>query len=197
MAIFNNIMADRAFSSVKNNSESAADVGGTKRISGICAKCNEETMEKIRLQIDVFRKEKFASGFPISLDAENDAEFVDADAAKKSEDVESNFFDEDRLKEMLIKHCGKIYCDFLESGHPLARFWVQLKNGIEVIPRSEYIYYIQSLLDKKIEGAETMCCSKIKMEFMKKYGFESDEEVEEYLVTILEESDVENVIAVE
>jgi len=192
-------MANKAFSSVNNDSDAVADVSGTKRISGIRAKCDGATMDKIREQIDVFRREKFASGFPVNLNVEDGADFDEAEAepVEKSADVESPFVDEDRLKEMLIKHCGKIYWDFLESGHPLARFWVQLRNGLEVIPRSEYVYYIQSILEREVEDKADLGSSKMKLEFMKKYGFESDSEVEEYLVTILEESDVENVIAVE
>ena len=190
-------MANRAFSLANKYNEAIGSLGEAKRISGIRDKCDEGTMDKIREQIEDFRKAKFASVFLVSLDDEDGVESDDTNPAEGSADVESLSFDEYRFKEMLIKHCGKIYWDFLESGHPLARFWVQLKNGIEVIPRSEYVYYIQSLLDKKIEGTETIGCNKIKQDFMKKYGFESDEEVEEYLVTILRESDVENVIGVE
>ncbi len=196
----------------KNTAESKSNDGAGKeaiaqgkRISGIRAKYDADMMGKIREQIDVFRREKFASGFPQAINvgesAGNDGGEFETEAEKEARrdafDCESPLFNEEKMKEVITRICGKMYWDFLESGHPLARFWVQLRNGLEVIPRSEYVYYIQSILERAVEDTADLGSSKMKVEFMKKYGFESDSEVEEYLVTILEESDVENVIGVE
>lgn len=198
-------MGKNTAESKSNDGEAKEAIEQGKRISGIRAKYDAAMMGKIREQIDVFRREKFASGFPQAINicesAGNDGGELETEAQKVARrnayDCESPLFDEEKMKEVITRNCGKMYWDFLESGHPLARFWVQLRNGLEVIPRTEYVYYIQSILERNVEDTADLGSSRMKMEFMKKYGFESDEEVEEYLVTVLRESDVENVIGVE
>lgn len=180
----------------ENGRESDRPAEGARRNSGIKAKYDKEMMDKIREQIDIFRREKF--GVDSSCEIEEVVVYPDEnDDAGFSANAEFPFIDEERLRDVIVRCCGRIYWDFLDSGHPLARFWVQLKNGLEVIPRSEYIYYVQSFLGKVGDSSAALGSSRIKMEFMQKYGFESDGEVEEYLLTILEEADVENIIGVE
>jgi hypothetical protein len=95
----------------------------------------------------------------------------------------------DQIEESLRKTCGESYVDFLKSGHPWARFWVQLKAGIVVIPRSEYVKYVQEILEIEVDDAEnydgndaTISSGRMKDKFMKKYKFESEEDVEDFLI---------------
>ncbi len=161
------------------------------RSSGIRFKKERQPIDTIIDHISAFRRQKLRAG----ILKENDGNFYfNPDLINGADDNLSEDMYESRMKKLIEKVCGNQYLKFLESGSPLARFWVQLKIGIEVIPKSEYMYYLQSVLDMPVAEMETFGTSKMKDVFMKKFGFLSDEEVEEYLEIIINECDVENVI---
>ncbi len=166
------------------------------RTSGIRIKSDKKVVEDIEDHISLFRMKRLRAG----ILNEGDKMYSPRYECFRKQNEEAGLSEdmyESRMKELIEKVCGKKYLDFLESGHPLARFWVQLKIGIEVMPKSEYMYYLQSVLDMPVDEMETFGTSKMKDVFMDKFGFLSDEEVEEYMEAILNECDVENVIGVE
>lgn len=178
-----------------NDSAQRANEGPSK-ISGVRLKKKDKPMQNVKDHISYFRLKRLRAGILTDEDKECGKKVV-SDMDMSAEGVLSNDVYENKIKELINRVCGKKYVLFLESGHPLARFWVQLKIGIEVIPKSEYIYYLQSVLDMPVNEMETFGTSRMKEAFLKKFGFKDDEEVDEYLETILNEGDVENVIGVE
>ena len=158
--------------------------GIKKSVSEIRAKYDRKILESINDQIKVFPREKDKTPKAIceqvsDLDSyalEREAEVVD-----QSVDILKPGNDE-RVKYLVLKHCGKVYLDLLESGNPLARFWVQLKVCIEVIPTEEYLTYIGMVLGKEISDDIAYGNNRMREEFMRKFGFKTDQDVVDYLM---------------
>lgn len=151
-------------------------INSGRKESGKSGKEPGSSADVLNREILEFRKKRFHSGvFLKKLEAPED---VNTNPVKYPEAIER----------LVARNCGDNYIFFLKSGHPWARFWAQLKIDIVVIPKSEYVYYLQSILEVDVdhENESQYSNARMKKVFMDKYGFQSDEEVVEFLMCELE-----------